>query len=75
MTSHGYKQNEISRELSMGTKIFKTCYYTVLRVFSFKENKNVDDSATLKAASLIPLNILRTIFISFTSDDSGRSVL
>ena len=30
MTSHGYKQNEISQELSMGTKIFKTSYYTVL---------------------------------------------
>ena len=34
MTSHGYKQNEISQELSMGTKIFKTSYYTVLREFS-----------------------------------------
>ena len=27
MTSHGYKKKEISQELSMGTKIFKTCYY------------------------------------------------
>jgi hypothetical protein len=35
MTSHGYKQNEISQELSMGTKI----YYTVLRAFSFKKLK------------------------------------
>jgi hypothetical protein len=35
MMSHGYKQNEISQELSMGTKIFKTSYYTVLRAFSF----------------------------------------
>ena len=26
---HGYKQNEISQELSMGTKIFKRRYYTV----------------------------------------------
>ena len=35
MTSHGYKQNEIFQELSMGTKIFKTSYYAVLRAFSF----------------------------------------
>jgi hypothetical protein len=34
---HGYKQNEISQELSMGTKIFKTSYYTVLTAFSFKK--------------------------------------
>jgi hypothetical protein len=27
--------NEISQELSMGTKILKTSYYTVLRGFSF----------------------------------------
>jgi hypothetical protein len=33
MTSHGYKQ------LSMGTKIFKTSYYTVLRAFSLKKIK------------------------------------
>jgi hypothetical protein len=33
MTSNGYKQNEISQELSMETKIFKTSYYTV---YSFK---------------------------------------
>jgi hypothetical protein len=39
MMSHGYKQNEISRELSMGTKIFKTRYGTVLRAFSFKKIK------------------------------------
>jgi hypothetical protein len=30
MTSHGCKQNEISQELSLGTKIFKTSYYTVI---------------------------------------------
>jgi hypothetical protein len=30
MTSHGYKQNEIPQELSIGTKIFKTSYYTCL---------------------------------------------
>ena len=35
MTSHGYKQNEISPEVSMGTKIFKRSY------------KNFDDSAGL----------------------------
>ena len=28
--SHGYNQNEISQELSMGTNIFKRSYYTVL---------------------------------------------
>jgi hypothetical protein len=39
MTSHGYKQNEISQGLSMGTKIFKTSYYTVLREFSFENIK------------------------------------
>jgi hypothetical protein len=39
MTSHGYKQNEISQEQSMGTKIFKTSYSTVLRAFSFKKIK------------------------------------
>ena len=36
--SHGYKQNEISQELSMGTKIFKTSY-TVLRTLLFKKIK------------------------------------
>ena len=39
MTSHGYKQNKMSQELSMGIKIFKTSYYTVLRAFSFKKIK------------------------------------
>jgi hypothetical protein len=33
------KQDEISQELSMGTKIFKTSYYKVLRAFSFKKIK------------------------------------
>ena len=39
MTSHGYKQNEISEKLSIGTKMFKTSYYTVLRALSFKKTK------------------------------------
>jgi hypothetical protein len=39
MTSHGYKQNEISQEPSMGTTIIKTSYYTVLRAFSLKKIK------------------------------------
>jgi hypothetical protein len=39
MTSHRYEQNEISQELSMGTKIFKPSYYTLLRAFSFKKIK------------------------------------
>ena len=34
MTSHGYKQNEIPQELSIGTKIFKTSYYTCLLDFT-----------------------------------------
>ena len=51
MTSHGQKQNEISRELSMGTKIFKRSYYTVFRAFSFKKIKNFNDSATLGTVS------------------------
>ena len=39
MKSHGYKQNEICQELSIGTKIFKTSYYTILRAFSSKKIK------------------------------------
>jgi hypothetical protein len=39
MTSHGYKQNKISQELSMGTKIFKISHYTALGAFSFKKIK------------------------------------
>ena len=35
MTSHGYKQNEISK--TKKTKIFQTSYYTVLRAFSLKK--------------------------------------
>ena len=41
MTSHGYKQNEISQELSMITKIFKRSCDTVLRAFSFKKIKTL----------------------------------
>ena len=37
MTSHGYKQNEISQELSKRTKIFKTSYHTILSAFSYKK--------------------------------------
>jgi hypothetical protein len=37
MTSHVYKQNEISQELSMGTEIFKRSYCTVLRAFWLKK--------------------------------------
>jgi hypothetical protein len=45
MTSHGYKQNEISLELSMGTKILQN----KLRFKSIfvEENKNLDHSAYL----------------------------
>ena len=35
------KQNEISQELSMETKIFKRSYFRVLRVPSFKAIKNL----------------------------------
>jgi hypothetical protein len=52
MTSNGYKQNEISQELSMGTKIFKTSYYTVLRAFSFKKIKIL---MTVKNKSHFPI--------------------
>jgi hypothetical protein len=48
MTSHGYKQNKISQELSMGTKIFKISHYTALGAFSFKKIKILIGSATLK---------------------------
>jgi hypothetical protein len=51
MTSNGYKQNEISQELSMETKIFKTSYYTVLRAFSFKKIKIL----TVKNKSHFPI--------------------
>jgi hypothetical protein len=53
-------------EIDDGIYFFVLCAYKLIYWFY-----NVD----LKAASLILLNILRTIFISFTSDDSGRSVL
>ena len=36
MTSHGYKQNEISQELNMGTKIFKTSYDVALSFTKIK---------------------------------------
>ncbi len=39
MISHGYKQDEISQEVSTGTKIVKTRYCAVLRAFSFKKIK------------------------------------
>ena len=58
MTSHGYKQNEISQELSMGTKIFKTSYYTVLKAFSFKKIKILMTSTTLiKIRCIVVLSI------------------
>ena len=41
MTSHGYKQNEISQELSMESKSSKQVIYTVLRALSFKKIKNL----------------------------------
>jgi hypothetical protein len=41
MTSHGFKQNEISQEqtMPMGTNFFKRSYFTVLRVLSFETIK------------------------------------
>jgi hypothetical protein len=58
MTSHGYKQNEISQELSMGTKIFKTSYYTVLKAFSFKKIQILMTSTTLiKIRCIVVLSI------------------
>ena len=35
MTSHGFKQNEISEEQTMGTNFFKRSYVTVLGVLLF----------------------------------------
>ena len=37
MTSHGYKQNEISQELSMGTKIFETRWHPFSTYAKFPE--------------------------------------
>ena len=62
MTSHGYKQNEISQELSMGRKIFKTSYCTVLRAFSFKKIKilmTVPLLNLLRSYSTFPLGNVR----------------
>ena len=56
MTSHGYKQNEISQELSMGTKIFKIGCYTVLRAFSFKK---------IKILMICHFNILALNFLQY----------
>jgi hypothetical protein len=36
MTSHGFKQNEISQEQTMRTNFFKRRYFTVLGVLSFE---------------------------------------
>jgi hypothetical protein len=56
MTSHGYKQNEISQELSMGTKIITTSYYTVLRALSFKKIK------------ILIILLLKSLFVVFWRD-------
>ena len=37
MTSLGYKQNEISQELSMGTNIFKTSYIQFYEHFHLRK--------------------------------------
>jgi hypothetical protein len=59
MKSHGYKQNEISQKLSIGTKIFKTSYYTVLRAFSFKSEKAPNMLTKYKiTVTVTPNNIL-----------------
>ena len=64
MTSHGYEQNEISQELSMGTKIFKTSYRTVLKAFSFKKIKILSATLRLVATPALvdPLTCLVIIF-------------
>ena len=46
MTSHGFKQNEISEELTMETNFFKRRYFTVLGVLSFE---------TIKILMTVPL--------------------
>jgi hypothetical protein len=47
MTSHRFKQNEISQEQMIGTHFFKRSYFTVRSSFVW-DNKNFNDSATLK---------------------------
>jgi hypothetical protein len=39
MTSHGFKQNEISQEQTMGTNFFKRSQFAVLGVLSFETIK------------------------------------
>ena len=46
MTSHGFKQNEISQEQTIGTNFFKRSYFTVLGVLSFE---------TIKILMTVPL--------------------
>jgi hypothetical protein len=46
MTLHGFKQNEISQEQTMGTNFLKRSYFTVLGVLSFE---------TIKILMTVPL--------------------
>jgi hypothetical protein len=44
MTSHGYKQNEITQELTWEKNLQNKLPYSFKSIF-VKENKNFDDSA------------------------------
>jgi hypothetical protein len=57
-TSHGYKQTEVSQELS-----FKTSYYSVLRAFSFKKIKILTRENKDFATLIVGLIIARMLFI------------
>jgi hypothetical protein len=41
MTSHGFEQNEISQEQTMGNNFFKRSYFTVLGVLSLETIKKL----------------------------------
>jgi hypothetical protein len=69
-------QNEISQELSMGTKIFKRSYHTVLRAFSFKKIKILIMQTSLTNIPII-INIKKQtrLFISTYSIKCNRFIV
>ena len=67
MTSHGFKQNEISQEqtMPMGTNFFKRSYFTVLRVLSFE---------TIKILMIVPLASIDITQYNITISNKINSV-
>jgi hypothetical protein len=63
--TYGYKQDKISQELSLETKIFKTSYYTVLRAFSFKK---INDASVNVTLTRVPLQVVTEIFRALKLD-------